>query len=163
MKDWAELLRQAYEHGKNSPDPSTKNGSLLFDEKCGDVRVIGFNHFANGVLETEERWQRPLKYNYIVHAEVDVIAIAANVGVMTNGLTMVCPWAACSRCAGPMIQAGIKKLVTHKQAHDCSHGDWANEIILAFGMFKEARLEVVMYDGLVGVSGVLQNGQLHDR
>ena len=126
----------------------------------GTIVAVGINEFPAGVRYISERWERPLKYKIIEHAERNVIYNAAKRGIATNGLIMVCPWAACSDCARAIIQAGVKMLITHKQAHDRSPDFWRKEIEVAFEMLNEAKVEIVMYDGVVGVSGVLHSGQL---
>lgn len=157
--DWRALLRTVYTHAKLSHDPSTQNAALLVND-LQEIRLIDVNRFPNGVRETPDRWERPLKYKIIEHAERNVLYGAARAGLQTVSLTMVCPWAACSDCARAIIQCGLKRLVTHKQAHDKSPDFWRQEIEIAFVMLKEAGVEVVMYDGLIGVENVLHSGKL---
>ena len=154
-----ELLRYAYQWAKTSPDPSTQNAAVLV---TASGLKIGYdiNRFPDGVKYTPERWERPLKYKIIEHAERNVIYKMAKIGQRTDGLIMVCPWAACSDCARAIIQAGISTLITHKQAHDRSPDFWRKEIEVAFEMLNEKKVEIVMYDGIVGVTGVLHSGQL---
>ncbi len=152
-------LRTAYMLAKQGPDPSTQNSALIVDEK-GVILAQAVNRFPDGVEYRTERWERPLKYKIIEHAERNAIFSAASYGIKTKGLIMVSPWAACSDCARAIIQSGIRTLITHKQAHDRSPDFWRQEIEVAFQMFKEAGVEVVFYDGIVGVSGVLHSGKL---
>ena len=158
--DWARWLYYAYNGvAKQSHDPSTQNGALLINER-GDLLAIDVNRFPDGVRISKERWERPLKYKIIEHAERNVIFKLAKQGIKTEGLIMICPWAACSDCARAIIQCGIKKLVTHKQAHERSPEFWRQEIEIAFTMLKEANVEVVMFDGVLGVQNILHSGQL---
>ncbi|MBI5152873.1 MAG: hypothetical protein HZA36_00195 [Parcubacteria group bacterium] len=157
--NWKELLRIAYIIAKQSHDPSTQNGALIINDN-GSILGDACNQFPRGVKETPERWERPLKYKIIEHAERNVIFHCARLGIPTSGLTMVCPWAACADCARAIIQAGINRLVIHKQAGDRSPEFWQKEIDVAFEMFREAGVEIVTYDGKVGVKYVLHSGQL---
>ncbi len=160
LNDWAGWLHYAYEGvAKQSHDPSTQNGALLINEQ-GALLAIDVNRFPDGVLENDERWERPLKYKIIEHAERNVIFRLARQGIKTESLIMVCPWAACSDCARAIIQCGIKKLVTHKQAHDRSPEFWQKEMDVAFTMLREANVEIVMFDGVLGVQGIRHSGQL---
>lgn len=156
---WKELLKKAYEKAKESADPSTQNAALLVND-AGNVLVMETNRFPEGVITNKERWERPLKYKFIEHAERNVCYVSAKQGIKTEGLTMVCPWAACSDCARGIIQSGIIRLVTHQQAHDRSPEFWAKEIEIAFAMLKEAGVEIIMYDGAIGAEDVLHSGQL---
>ena len=156
---WKSLLKTAYEKAKESKDPSTQNAALLVND-AGNVLVADINRFPEGVITNKERWERPLKYKFIEHAERNVCYISAKQGIKTWGLTMVCSWAACSDCARAIIQSGIVRLVTHQQAHERSPEFWAKEIEIAFAMLKEAGVEIIMYDGKIGVEDVLRSGQL---
>lgn len=157
--DWKKLLQDAYGIAKHSPDPSTQNAALLVGTK-GTVLTYDTNRPPDGVVMTPERWGRPAKYRFVEHAERNVIFAAASEGICTNRLIMVCPWAACSDCARAIIQCGIRTLVTHQQAHDRSPDFWKAEIDVAFAMFQEAGVEVIMYDGVVGAQNVLHSGKL---
>jgi hypothetical protein len=53
------------------------------------IVCFGANHFPKGVENTEERWQRPLKYQLVAHAETNAIFAAARKGIPTKGLIMV--------------------------------------------------------------------------
>ena len=155
---WKELLKVAYEEAVKSPDPSTQNAALLIDD--GVVVLKAFNEFPIGVEYTDERWERPLKYKIIEHAERHVIYKAARQGIATEGLTMVSPWSACADCARAIIQAGIKCLVRHKEAGDRSPEFWLEEIQVADQMFKEAGVEVLDYHGKIGAPEVRHSGQI---
>jgi dCMP deaminase len=155
------LLRRAYVAALNSPDPSTQNGALLVAPD-GQVLLDAWNDFPKGVKQTPERWERPLKYKIIEHAERNVIYAAAREGIATEGTTMVCAWAACPDCARAIIQAGVVKLVTHQQAFDRSPSFWSTEIAVAFEMLNEAGVGIEWFDGEIGGIDrpLLHTGQL---
>jgi len=155
-----DLLKQAYEYAKQSNDMSTQNAAFLVDED-GKIYVKEMNRFPDGVKETAERWERPLKYKFVEHAERNAIYTAAREGIATNGLTMVCPWAPCSDCARAIIQSGLKKLITHFEAYDRSPDRWKPDIDIAIGKLKESgSVEVVYFRGKVGVLGMRHSGEL---
>lgn len=163
MRDYLGL---AYYYAENlSTDPSTKNGAILIDED-GNVRASGANHFPGGVVESAERWNPPLKYQIVEHAERNVIYAAAREGVATKGLTMVCPWFACPDCGRAIIQAGIKKVVGHKQMADFGQSvnpKWYDGIALSLQMFREAGVAFEWYDGKIGPTEIikLKDGTLY--
>jgi dCMP deaminase len=156
---WAELLRLAAEHARSSPDPSTQNGGLLCtdDAKWVKFDTWSVNEFPRGVAYSDERWERPLKYSIIEHAERNAIYAAARHGIRTEGLTLVCVWAACTDCARAIIQAGIKRLVTLAPVQE-AHGNWGASIDIAMVMLKEAGVEVVYVEGPLNVT-LRRNGQ----
>lgn len=92
-----------------SKDPSSKVGAVVVDDKNRIVSV-GFNGFPMGVEDTEERLnKRELKYELIVHAEAN--AILCSPKSVSGCRIYVYPYLPCSRCAGAIIQSGIKEVV----------------------------------------------------
>ena len=155
--NWQNLLKIAYTKAQESTNPSTWNGAILIDDK-GNVVLSAVNSFPERVAETQERQNKPLRYKFSVHAERNVIYQAARLGIKTEGLTMICPWAACTDCAQGIIQAGIKRLVVHKQALDRSI-HWKEDIEFASIMLREAGVEIIVFDGKIGVGKILRSGE----
>ena len=156
--DWQNLIKIAYSEAKKSTNPSTQNGAILVDNK-GNVILAAMNSFPDGIAKNQERQtDKSLRLKFSVHAERNVIYQAAQLGIKTKKLTMVCPWATCSDCAQAIIQAGIKRLVVHKQALEKS-GRWKENIEFAFAMLREANVEIVIFDGKIGVGKILRSGE----
>lgn len=141
-------LEQAYRAAMlNSDDPNTKNGAVIVAR--GGPVCSGTNRFPRGIVVNQERLQRPQKYDYILHAEEAAIMTAAFNGVSCENGVMVCPWAACDRCARQIIEAGIVEVVSHKQVHDRTPDRWKEPIAKADAMFKEAGVLHWLFDGKV--------------
>lgn len=159
-----ELLRLAYQAALGSPDPSTQNGALLAEPYSPHAatpiyRTLACNQFPRGVEYSEQRWERPLKYAVIEHAERNSLFKAARLGIGTQGMILVCPWSACADCARAIICCGITKLITHQQAFDRSPQRWVDSIGIAYTMLHEAGVEVESYDGFLGAGEILHNGE----
>jgi deoxycytidylate deaminase len=109
----------------------------------------GHNHFPGIRGDDLERVlaDRELKYPRVVHAEVACLTFAARRGVPTEGLTMACPWAACLRCVGPILDAGIARLVVHRQRLECPYTAWNDEIVQAHEWLASSGVELIAYDG----------------
>ena len=90
-----------------SKDPKTKVGALVVTPDNRQIS-FGYNGFSRGMAETEERWQRPAKYEYVIHAELNAIM---NCPFDTVGATLYCTHQPCHRCIQHLINAGIKRLV----------------------------------------------------
>ena len=91
------------------------------------------------VLST--RWERPIKYQYVEHAERNAIYNAARVGTPTLGCSVFVSLAPCVGCTRALIQAGITKVYGPAFDHkydDIYHFDTA-EVIL-----KESGVEYVV-------------------
>ena len=152
-------LRRCYTYAsKHSPDPSTQNGAMLVAPNQGMVSM-GANVFPRGVDYTPERQERPLKYNFVAHAETNAIFAAARAGVRTQGLIMVCPWFACCECGKAIIQAGIVKVIGHKKIFDNTPERWKDSISIAFTMFEEAGVETELVEGDLGGDTIRLNGE----
>lgn len=108
----------------------------------------GFNHLPFGIQPTTQRLERPLKYEVTEHAERNAIYCAARAGNRTLGATLYCPWAACADCARGIIQAGILRLVRHKDATIRGQGrNWDGTISIADEMLVEAGVEITDIEG----------------
>lgn len=157
-QDLYKLMHAAYLEAQKSTNISTQNSALLVDDN-GNIILSATNSFPDGVVETEERQQnKEVRQKYSVHAERNVIYKAAKQGIKTEGLTMISPWATCTECAWAIIQSGIKKLVTHKQALDRSNS-WAGDIEFAFEMLREAGVEIVIFEGKIDCGKIRRSGE----
>ena len=124
-----------------SKDPSTKVGAVLVNY---DYRqeFIGYNGFPVGVEDTDERYNnRELKYQMVVHAEVNAILKA---GHLARGATLyVYPAFSlppiCNECAKLAIQSGIKEVVGFEpNLNDPRVQRWLNSMSISKTMFEEA-------------------------
>ena len=122
-----------------SKDPSSRVGAVIVDDKKRIVSV-GFNGLPIGVEDTVERLnKRELKYELIVHAETNAILTAPK---SVSGCTIyVYPYLPCSRCAGAIIQSGIKRVVVEDRPIP---ERWIENFNLASSILKEAGVDVVI-------------------
>lgn len=124
--NYSYYLNECYSLAQRSPDTSTQNAAILLRGRS--IVASGVNCFTEGIRASKELLERPMKYTYIEHAERNAVYDAAAKGVKTEGLTMVCPWAACADCARAIVNSGIVMLVRHKQAGDRSPERWKESI-----------------------------------
>ena len=87
-----------------SKDPSTQVGCVIVDAKHRPVS-FGFNGFPAGCDEEVYTYDRPLKYNLILHAEMNAILFASK---PLDGCTLYSTHYCCDNCLKHIIQAGIK-------------------------------------------------------
>jgi dCMP deaminase len=89
------------------------------DSQVGTV-VVGHDHIVlstayNGlprrVGDHPQRLTKAEKLKWIVHAEANAICNAAQIGVPLNGATVYVTKFPCSRCAGELVQIGVRRLV----------------------------------------------------
>jgi dCMP deaminase len=111
-----------------SKDPSTKVGCVVVGP---DNRKIsfGYNGFVKGIEETYEKWQRPRKYQFVQHAELNAII---NCPFDTVGCILYCTHQPCHRCLEMAGAAGIRRVVYAKPYTNLEHKDIWDEHSLLF-------------------------------
>lgn len=135
---WPDYFMGFAEHAASkSKDPSTQVGAVAVGPD-GEIRATGFNGLPRGVEDRPERMERPAKYLWTSHAEENLVAHAARVGVSLKGCTVYVTHYPCSRCARSLIQAGVTRI--HVGPGKTSMP--AEEFDTARIMFAEAGVEV---------------------
>jgi len=137
MNKWdIRFLKLAREVSTWSKDPSTKIGAVIVND---DKRVLstGYNGFPKGIDDSKERLNdRELKYQFVVHAEMNAIYNATRSGVALKDGTLYC-WGlpVCSKCSLGVISAGIKRVVmVRKEIPE----RWEKETKISLDNFNEA-------------------------
>lgn len=122
-----------------SKDPSSQVGAVIVDDRKRIVSV-GFNGLPIGVEDSADRLnKRELKYELVVHAEANAIFTAQR---SVAGCTIyVYPYLPCSRCAGAIIQAGIKRVIVEDRPIP---ERWLENFTLAKTILEEAGVEVLI-------------------
>jgi dCMP deaminase len=120
-----------------SKDPSTQVGAVAVGPD-GEIRATGYNGLPRGVDDRPERMERPAKYLWTSHAEENLVAHAARVGVSLKGCTVYVTHYPCSRCARSLIQAGVSRI----HVGDGKTSMPAEEFDTARVMFEESGVEV---------------------
>lgn len=134
-------MKIAIEHAAMSKDPSSQVGAAIIGPHK-ETRSLGFNGFPSGILDLPERYEmREIKYQYIIHAEMNAILLSAKIGTPTFGCTMYLPFGGpCSRCAVCIIQAGISEVVCYPLSTLPER--WLTDMTVARTMFEEAGVKV---------------------
>lgn len=96
---------------ERSHDAETKVGAVLVNNKSGAIMATGFNGFVRGANDTLLPTTRPLKYEFILHAEQNLIANCARHGISMGDCTLICTLSPCKLCMRLMINCGITKVV----------------------------------------------------
>lgn len=114
MKTWHEKLKffsLAKEYSTWSKDPSTVIGAVAINDER-DILSHGWNGFPRKIEDTPERLNdRPTKYKYMVHGEMNCIYNATRMGRSLKESTFfVYGLPVCSECAKGIIQVGVKNV-----------------------------------------------------
>lgn len=94
---------------QKSKDP-TKVGAALVGPD-GEIRLTGYNGPPRGVVDSDDRLERPRKYLFASHAEANLVAFAAREGISTKDCSVWVTHHPCASCARTLIQAGVRAVV----------------------------------------------------
>jgi len=120
-----------------SKDPSTKVGAVIVDDK-NIIVSVGFNGFPKGINDNERLHNRNSKYQIIIHAENNALMFAKR--PLDNCTLYTYPFMPCPRCAGMIIQSGIKRVVSYKNTIDRYR--WELDFSISRELFNEAKIQL---------------------
>jgi len=127
--------------GSWSKDPSTQVGAVIVDENNRIVSV-GYNGFPQNIKDDDRLYNRETKYKIVVHGEINAILFANR--SLSGCILYTIPFEPCPRCAGLIIQSGIKRVVSPKNTID----RWEEDFKITRQLFKEANIVMDYYDGV---------------
>lgn len=134
------FMRVAQEISSWSKDPSKQIGAVAVND---DRRILatGYNGFPKGIEDIPERYEdRSIKYDLVVHAEMNCIYNATFNGISLKGSTLyVYGLPVCHDCAKGIIQVGINRIV---MAMDDIPQKWLDSFEKSRRMFDEAGVAV---------------------
>ncbi len=155
------LLSEASKVRCISDDRSTKVGVLIYGADA--ISIEHANQFPQGVDQSEERHQRPTKYQYIEHAERNAIYLAARCGLALRGTTIYIAsftpgFPPCCDCARAIIQSGITRIVGKTGDNDPElwRADWRDSMVAACTMLQEANVRFDCVDYLPEVQATYE-------
>ena len=96
---------------KRSHDAETQVGAILINNDSGAIIATGYNGFVRGADDSALPNTRPDKYEYIVHAEQNLICNSAKHGISMNNCSLVCTLSPCKLCMRMLLNCGITKVV----------------------------------------------------
>lgn len=109
--NWDEyFMEMAYAVAKKSSDPSTKVGCVIVDQN-NIVVSVGYNDFFDNADMSYMTYERPMKYELIVHAEMRALL---NAKKSIYGCRSYVTLASCENCLKHQIYAGIKEIIYDK-------------------------------------------------
>lgn len=141
---FSRYLNVATAIGQLSKDQSTKVGAIAIGQG-GEFVASGWNGAPRGCaadVPGDSRGERPEKYHWFSHAELNTITNAARVGVPLAGCTLVVTHFPCMDCARAIVQAGIVKVVTPEPDFDFAMR-WRESMERSKRLFNECGVEVL--------------------
>lgn len=123
-----------------SKDPSRGVGCVIVSPEK-QIIATGFNGLPRGIEDLPERLERPVKYDLIVHAEMNAIIQCARNGVSPLRCTLYSSFSPCVSCGIAIVQAGISEVVTQRPAEGDDH--WMESIEKCRAVFDEANVRFI--------------------
>ena len=151
MKVWVDYFLQIAETVKlKSKDKRTKIGAVIVGED-NEIVSTGYNSFPRGINDDlPERQERPEKYFWMVHGEMNAILNAARIGSKTKGCKMYLTCGIpCSNCGRAIINAGITEVYCKVQDTTKNRDKWDEESSKTRQMFEEAGVKIVFYEDIL--------------
>jgi dCMP deaminase len=151
--NWTEyFLNIANQVKLKSKDKYTQIGVVLVGEE-NEIVSTGYNSFPRGINDyIPERQERPEKYFWFAHAELNSIVNAARIGVSTKNTTMYMTCGIpCCDCAQAIINAGVNMIICNSvsvvsgKQHLAKGEHWEETYKRSRQMFEEAGVDVVEY------------------
>ena len=121
---------------QRSHDAETKVGAVLINNNSGAIIATGYNGFVRGADDSKLPNTRPDKYEYIVHAEQNLICNSAKHGISMDNCSLVCTLSPCKLCMRMLLNCGITKVIARELYKDF------NEILQMQDVKVEATQEV---------------------
>jgi dCMP deaminase len=141
------FMRVAQEISCWSKDPSKQIGAVAVNS---DRRILatGYNGFPKGIEDIPARYEdRTIKYDLVVHAEMNCIYNATFSGISLKDSTMyVWGLPVCHDCAKGIIQVGINRIVIGMMD---SPQKWLDSFEKSRRMFDESGVDIDFLHGTV--------------
>ncbi len=115
---------------KRSHDAETKVGAVLISDASGAIIATGYNGFVRGAPDDILPNTRPAKYEYILHAEQNLIANCARHGISMDNCTLICTMSPCKVCMRMLLNCGITKVIAKNLYKDINEIKEMQDIII---------------------------------
>lgn len=131
VPEWNQyFMKIAQSASLRSKDPETQVGCVIVDEE-GHIVSTGYNGMPTGMKEDIELWKRPVKYDYVCHAEANAICHTTK---SLKDCILYCTLYPCKECAKLIASCKIKKVFY-------SNPKYENEITKE--IFKRCNIECI--------------------
>ncbi len=134
------FLELADQIARWSKDPNRGVGAVIVSG-AKQIVATGFNGLPRGVLDLPERLERPAKYDYVCHAELNAIIQCARNGVSPVGCTIYTSFSPCVQCTLAIVQSGVARVVTYQTGDGDAH--WLESFEKARAIMREAGVAYV--------------------
>ena len=103
---------------KRSHDTETRVGAVLVNNNNGAILAASFNGFVRSAPDDQLPTTRPDKYCYIIHAEENIIANCARLGISMDNCTLISTMSPCTHCMRLLWQCSVTKVIAKEKYRD---------------------------------------------
>jgi dCMP deaminase len=141
------FMTMVYLVASRSKDNRTHIGAVIVGPN-NEVRSTGYNSFPRGINDDIlQRQEKPGKYDWFAHAEVNAIYNAAMVGTPMKGCRIYTNGIPCTSCAFGIINSGISEVIVDKFWDDSNYDVWLKKAEITRKMFNEANICLRFWEG----------------
>lgn len=139
-------FRQVYRIACNSTNPIDKNAAGIGFEYQGEILGGSSNDIKN-----YEEWMSAPQYvrHFSEHPEINVINKFRLSNLPTEGTVIFVPWGSSLRSVKYMVDAGISKVIYHKNALDMIPKQSRNNCQFGINTLSKFGVDVEYYEGKV--------------
>lgn len=112
------FMAMAEQIAQLSPDFQRKVGAMAVHPDTYDCILPSYNGFVAGADDSTLPTVRPAKYEYILHAEQNLICQAAKRGRALDGYWSIQTLSPCKHCMRLLFQSGIRTVVFKEEYRD---------------------------------------------
>ena len=110
LESYEYYLEIAKAVAKRSQDKDTQVGMIMVNPNTGAIISTGYNGFVRGADDYHLPLTRPLKYEFMVHAEPNMIYNCARNGIATDGCIVYGTTTPCGPCLRALWQCGVSEM-----------------------------------------------------
>lgn len=144
-----------------SKDQSSRVGCVLVKDR--EIVTTSYNGLPRGCDDNvPERHERPEKYHWFHHAELNAVVNAARQGKSTLGCDAYLNWYPCDHCAGVLVNAGIKRVYCDQEP-EWEHENWGEGFKRAKTILREGGVEVIYMNYNAHRKGVKEECNCGDK
>lgn len=119
---------------ESSHDEQTQVGAVLVKKSSGAIVAVSYNGFVRGAPDDKLPKHRPEKYQYMMHAEMNLILNCARHGIAMEDCMVVCTHTPCEQCARLMWQSGIDLVIAGESYGDVNNHSKLPDLAVNIGL-----------------------------
>lgn len=157
IKNWDEsIVKSSWIHyffemadvcRSKSKDPNTQVSAIITSTD-NEIISMGYNGFPSGFSGDHNcsLWEKPNKYDYVVHAEQNALSFCAKMGHKSVGARIyITPLDPCFNCTKSIIQSGISDVFVKLKESSLNRNDYKDNHEKIVKLLNECKINYFMF------------------